>query len=204
MAKRKIVLFGGTFDPIHLGHVEVAAFACKAIGAEKVIFVSAKRSPLKKYLPVASDDERMEMIRLAIANHENLEVSDFELKGPEPSYTIDTVRYFKKEYGDVEIFWLAGADNLEELSQWYKITELIDECNLSLMFRAGCEKPGFEKFAEKWDAGQVEKLSQHIIQTPLIDISSTEIRRRLASGEDVSDMLCKAVIDYIERKNLYR
>ena len=162
MAGRKIVLFGGTFDPIHLGHVEVAAFACNAVGAKKVVFVPAKRSPLKKVSPVASDADRMEMIRLAIAGRESFEVSDFELNGAEPSYTIDTVRHFKEEFGDVEIFWLAGTDNMEELSQWYKIGELIDECNLSLMYRAGCERLDFEKFVDIWGAERVGKLSQNV------------------------------------------
>ena len=204
MAKRKIVLFGGTFDPIHLGHVEVAAFACEDIGAEKVIFVPARRSPFKKFFPVASDADRMEMIRLATGDYENFKASDFELQGPEPSYTIDTVRHFKEKISDAEIFWLAGADNIEELSQWYKITELLDECNLCLMCRAGCEKPDFEKFVDLWGAERARKLSQNIIQTPLIDISSTEIRKRIAGAEDVSGMLCETVIDYIERKNLYK
>jgi len=204
MSKRKIVLFGGTFDPIHLGHVEVAAFAYEAIGAEKVIFVPAKRSPLKNFSPVAGDEQRMEMINLAIAGYENFEVRDFELNGPEPSYTIDTIRHFKEKLGDMDVYWLAGADNLDELSQWYKIDELLDECNLSLMFRAGCESPSFEKFADLWGQEQIDKLSQNIIETPLIDISSTEVRKRLAGGEDVSGMLCASVIDYIERKKLYR
>ena len=144
------------------------------------------------------------MIKLAITGHENFEVSDFELNGAEPSYTIDTVRHFKKEFDNAEIYWLAGADNMEELSQWYKIGELIDECNLSLMYRAGCEVPEFKKFVDVWGAERVDKLSQNIIQTPLIDISSTEIRKRLAGAEDVSGMLCETVIDYIERKNLYK
>ncbi len=196
-------LFGGTLDPIHWGHVEVAAFACEEICAEKVIFVPAKRSPLKKVSPIASDGDRMEMIRLAITDYGNFEVSNFELNGVEPSYTIDTVRHFKEEFGDVEIFWLAGADNLEELSRWKRIGELLDECNFSLMYRAGCEKPGFEKFVGIWGAERVEKLSQNIIQTPLIDVSSTEIRKRLADGKDVSRMLCASVIDYIEQKKLY-
>ena len=114
------------------------------------------------------------------------------------------MREFKKAYGqDVEICWLVGADSLEELPYWYKITELIDECSLCVMYRAGYTEPDFRKFIERWGSGRVEKLQRNIIQTPLIDISSTEIRKRLASGKDVSKMLHPAVADYIAKHGLY-
>ena len=151
MADRKIILFGGTFDPIHLGHTAVAAFAAENIKAEKVIFVPAKRSPLKNLLPKAGDSDRFAMIALAIAGNEKFELSDCELKKSTPSYTLDTVREFKKAYGeDVEIYWLVGADSVDDLPYWYKITELIDECNLCVMYRAGYEKPDFKKFTKQW------------------------------------------------------
>ncbi len=205
MADRKIILFGGTFDPVHLGHTSVAVFAADSIKAEKVIFIPAKRSPLKNLLPKAGDSDRFAMIALAIAGNNKFELSDCELKKNTPSYTLDTVREFKKAYGqDVDICWLVGADSLEELPYWYKITELIDECNLCVMYRAGYKKPDFTKFIEQWRNERVEKLQRNIIQTPLIDISSTEIRKRLAAGKDVSKMLHPAVTDYIAKHSLYK
>jgi nicotinate-nucleotide adenylyltransferase len=205
MAKRKTILFGGTFDPIHLGHTTVAAEAGEYIGAEEIIIIPAKRSPLKEGLPEASDDDRLEMIALAIADKKNFKLSDYELKKAGQSYTLETVRWFQKKYGgDTSIYWLIGADSIDELPHWYDIVELIDECNLSVMYRGGCEQPDFAKFNSLWDPERVEKLQRNIVKTSLIDISSTQIRNLLASGGDAADMLHPSVADYICKHDLYR
>ena len=167
MAKRKIALFGGTFDPIHLGHTTVAADALEHIGAEKIVFIPAKRSPLKGFLPRANDNDRLKMISLAIAGEKNFQVSDCELKRPAPSYTLATIRKFQADYGsETSIHWLIGADGADDLAYWYKITELIDACNLTTMYRAGCEPPDFAKFEEIWGHERIEKLQRNVIQTP--------------------------------------
>jgi nicotinate-nucleotide adenylyltransferase len=205
MAKRKIALFGGTFDPIHLGHTTVAANALEHIAAEKIIFVPAKRSPLKGFLPRASDKHRLNMLSLAIADENNFQVSDYELKRPAPSYTLETIRKFQADFGgETSIHWLIGADGVDDLTYWYKITELIDACNLTTMYRAGCEPPDFTKFEKIWGSQRVEKLQRNIIQTPLVDISSTEIRDLIAKNSDYSKMLHPAVADYIRKNGLYQ
>lgn len=205
MRKRKIALFGGTFDPIHKGHTTVANAAAKYIGAETVIFIPAKRSVLKQSLPKASSNDRLAMIALAIADNKHFQVSDYELTKPGPCYTLETVRRFQADYGsETTIYWLVGADSIDELPSWHRIKELIDECNLSVMYRAGFAKPDFSKFVDIWGYKRVEKLQHNIIPTPLINISSTDIRNRLAKGEDVSDMLHPDVADYIRKHGLYR
>jgi nicotinate-nucleotide adenylyltransferase len=205
MVKKKIALFGGTFDPIHLGHTAVAAAAAEHIGAEKVIFIPAKRSPLKDSFPKAGDDDRLAMIALAIAGNEKFQLDDYELRKPELSYTLETVRHFQADYGGKAlIYWLIGADSIYELSRWYGIVELIDACILCVMFRAGCEPPDFAKFKDVWGTARVEKLQRNVIRTPLIDISSTEIRNRLAAGRDVTGMLASQVADYIREHGLYQ
>jgi nicotinate-nucleotide adenylyltransferase len=205
MVGRKIALFGGTFDPVHLGHTAVAAAAAERIGVEKVVFIPAKRSPLKSFFPVASDKDRLAMISLAIAGNEKFVVNDYELKKPVPSYTLETVRHFQADYGGTaQLYWLVGADSIYELSHWYGITELIDECNLCIMFRGGCEAPDFTEFRGIWGDARVEKLQSSIIRTPLIDISSTEIRNGLAAGRDVTNMLAPQVADYIRKRGLYQ
>ena len=204
MAKRKIALFGGTFDPVHLGHTTVAEDAARRIGAEKIIFIPAKRSPLKGFLPKANDKHRFKMITLAIAEQKTFEVSDCELKKPAPSYTLETVRQFQAEYGgDTLMHWLVGADSIDDLGYWYQIVELIDTCILTTMYRAGCGPPDFTKYEPQWGPQRIEKLQNNIIQTPLIDISSTEIRDRLASKRDVTDMLNPSVAEYIRKHGLY-
>jgi len=205
MTQRKIALFGGTFDPIHLGHTTVTDYAAEHIGAEKTVFIPAKRSPLKDLFPEASNEDRFAMIALATAGNKKFQLSDYELKKPGPSYTLETVRQFQTDYGSgTLIYWLVGADSIDELSHWYGIIELIDECNLSVMHRAGCKPPDFAKFEALWGSGRVEKVQRNVIQTPLIDISSTEIRKRLAAGQDVTDMLHRPVADYIRKHGLYQ
>ena len=205
MMKRKIALFGGTFDPIHLGHTTVISDAAKYIGTEKIIFIPTKLSPLKDSVPEASDDDRLKMITLAIAENKMFQLSDCELKKSEPSYTLETVREFQADYNsNASIYWLMGADNIDDLPRWYGIAELIDECNLCTMFRAGCKAPDFAKFVPILGLRRVEKLQQNVIKTHLIDISSTEIRNRLAAGRDVTDMLPAPVTDYIYEHSLYK
>ena len=204
MVPKKIILFGGTFDPIHLGHTKVAESAVKYIDADRMIFIPAKRSPLKGFLPIASDIDRLKMITLAIANQDIYEVSDLELNRTAPSYTLNTIRHFQNEYGsNTSLYWLVGADSIDDLIYWYGITEIINECNLAMMYRADCDKPDFIKFEQLWGRKRIEKLQRNIVPTPLIDISSTEVRKRLKTGQDVTQMLDSTVLSYIHENNLY-
>ena len=204
MVTRRIALFGGTFDPIHLGHMTVASAAARKIDAVKLIFIPAKISPLKGFFPFARDEDRLRMIELAIAGHDELAVSDCELKRPAPSYTLDTVRQFQHDYGpETSIHWLLGADSVADLVHWHKIEELIDECHLTTMQRPGY-MPEFDRFETRWGPQRVAKLNRDAIETPLVDVSSTEVRGRLAAGEDVSGMLHPEVIQYIRAHHLYR
>jgi nicotinate-nucleotide adenylyltransferase len=205
MATQRLALFGGTFDPIHRGHTRVAEAALERIDAEKLIFVPARISPLKGFFPFASDSDRLRMIELAVAGHERFAVSDCELRRRAPSFTLDTVRQFQREYGpNTAIHWLLGADGVGDLVHWYKIEELIDECHLTTMRRPGYPAPDFDRFTPFWGPQRVAKLKADVIETPLIDISSTEVRRRLVAGEEVADMLHPDVIQYIRAHNLYR
>ena len=133
-----------------------------------------------------------------------MSVSDCEITRDPPSYTIDTVRYFRGRYGrQTELYWLVGADALEDLPRWYQIHQLLDECNICLMLRPGFDKLRLSRFGEIFGPGQVEKLERNLIGNPLIDISSTQIRQRIAAGEDVSDMVHPAVLAYIKEHKIY-
>lgn len=205
MKKRTIALFGGTFDPIHLGHTRVASAACELIGADKVIFIPTKRSALKESPPVASDQDRLAMVSLAITDNQKFELSDYEIQKPTPSYTLQTVRHFRSQYGpDVKIHWLIGADSIKDLPHWYQIENLIDECCLSIMCRPGYEIPNFTEFEKLWGKDRAEKLRRNTVRTPLVDISSTEIRDRFTKGLDVKNMLATAVAQYIQQHGSYQ
>jgi nicotinate-nucleotide adenylyltransferase len=204
MSEKRIALFGGTFDPVHVGHTTVAAAAGDGVGADKVIFVPARRSPLKAFFPEASDEDRLAMIKLATEGSDKFDLSDYELKKTAPSYTLETVRYFRRELGDdVSIYWLMGADTLEDLPHWYGIKDLIDECNLAVMYRAGFAAPDFSKYISLWGEDRITKMRRNVVETPLVDVSSTEIRKRLAAGREITGMISPKVFQYIRENRLY-
>jgi nicotinate-nucleotide adenylyltransferase len=203
-SNRKIALFGGTFDPIHLGHTKVAQVAAEYIDAEAVIFVPAKRSSLKTK-PQASDRHRLNMIKMAIEDLQNFHTSDCELKRSAPSFTMETINEMQKKLSrNAMLYWLLGADTIDELPRWFRILDLIDECNLACMYRAGFDPPDFSKYEHLLGHQRIEKLQKNIIKTPLIDISSTEIRQRCAAGLDITELVHPAVAEYIQKHNLYK
>jgi nicotinate-nucleotide adenylyltransferase len=200
----KIVLFGGTFDPVHTGHIDVAQAAAKKVGSKKVVLIPARRSPHKNQKPLAPDNDRVAMLQLAIEGKNLFQISTVELNRAEPSYTIDTIHQLKQKFGpDCELHWLIGADMLKSLPLWYRIFELMNECCISVMNRGGYEKPDFDSLKGKLDEDNIEKLKKNMIETPFIEISSTEIRHKLADEEDVSKYLHPKVWDYIKKFRLY-
>ncbi|MGB8225565.1 MAG: nicotinate (nicotinamide) nucleotide adenylyltransferase [Sedimentisphaerales bacterium] len=200
----KIILFGGTYDPVHIGHIEVAQSAAGAIGASKVILIPARRSPHKEQKPAAPDNNRIAMLKLAIAGKNIFQISPVELNRAEPSYTIDTIRHFKQKFGaDCQLYWLIGADMLKDLPKWYKIDELLKECTICVMNRGGFDRPDCSSLTAKLGKEAVEKLRQNQIETQFIEISSTDIRQKLLDGKKVGQYLHPKVLDYIKTHRLY-
>jgi len=198
-----MILFGGTFDPIHKGHLAVAQAAVEQLDTERLIFVPAHRSPHKTDTS-ASGCHRLEMIRRAIVGCDRLDVSDCELERTGPSYTLDTVRHFQRRFdGGVDLVWLIGADQLASLEQWYRIDELLEACRIAVMHRGGCPPPDFERFKGIFTEPQLAALKENVMATPLVDISSTDIRRRLAAGDSCPDVLPDPVVRYIRTHHLY-
>ena len=203
MKKQKVILFGGSFDPVHKGHLIVAREVFDTLSANALVFIPARRSPHKEDFPV-SGAHRIEMIRRVIVQNAGFSVSDCELNRPEPSYTLDTIEFFRKSLGpEAVLHWLIGADQLADFDKWYKVRDLVDACHVTVMYRAGYPKPSFEGLTGLLDAGQIAKLEQHIVKTSLVPISSTDIRRRIVKGEDLADLIDASVIDYIRSHQLY-
>ncbi len=198
-------MFGGTFDPVHRGHLQVARAALAYLGADHIVFIPAAQSPHKQKPPVASGKERAEMIARALSDQPGVSVSDCELHRPRPSYTLDTVLYFRNQLGpEVALFWLVGADAVSDLPRWHRVDELLDAADIAVMYRAGYPKPDFGECRSAFSAPQIERLRKNVVPVPLIDISSTEIRRRLAAGKEVAHMLPPDVHAYIQSHRLYR
>ena len=199
-AKRgRIGLFGGSFDPVHNGHLAAARRAREAGGLDEVVFIPAAASPLKVGRMVAPDADRLAMLRLAIADESAFSVSDYEIAKAGVSYTIDTVRHFEAAWPGVRLVLIIGADSLATLHRWREAEALAGLCEILTLARPGWpvdRVPGFEgETAARLLAGVVEDFSQ--------DVSSSEDRRRLEAGRSVDGIVPAAVAAYIRGKNLY-
>jgi nicotinate-nucleotide adenylyltransferase len=183
---KKIAIYGGTFDPIHHGHLIVARDALERLGAEKVIFIPAKVSPLRKTAPVARDEIRLSMIQAAIENEPGFAADDCELRRPPPSYTIDTVEEIRRRKGDVKIYCLIGEDNVGKLPKWRRFADLEKMAHFVVLDRTG-----------KQPAHPYPVIHRKI------DISATEIRKRVATGRSIQYFVPSAVEEIIRREKLY-
>ena len=184
---KKIAIYGGTFDPVHHAHLILARQAIETIGFAKVILVPAAVSPLKKAAPVASGKLRLAMLQAAIKCEPEFEVDECELLRPPPSYTIDTVEEIRRRECDSSIFCLIGEDNVEQLPQWHRFAELEKKVRFVVLDRSG-KQPAH---------------SYQLIQRR-IDISATEIRRRVAHNESIRYLVPDSVEEIIEREKLYQ
>lgn len=184
---KKIAIYGGTFDPVHHAHLILARQAIETIGLAKVILVPAAISPLKESAPVASGEVRLAMLQAAIKCEPEFEVDECELLRPPPSYTIDTVEEIRRRECESSIFCLIGEDNVEQLPRWHRFAELEKMVRFVVLDRSG-KQPSH---------------SYQLIHRR-IDISATEIRRRIAHNESIRYLVPDAVEEIIEREKLYR
>jgi nicotinate-nucleotide adenylyltransferase len=183
---KKIAIYGGTFDPIHHGHLIVAREALERLGAEEVIFIPARASPLRKTAPVARDEIRLLMIQAAIENEPGFAVDDCELRRPSPSYTIDTVEQIRQCTGYETIYCLIGEDNVDQLTKWRRFADLERMVRFVVLDRSG----------------QQPHHAYPVIRRK-IDISATEIRKRVATGRSIRYFVPPAVEEIIRREKLY-
>jgi len=201
----RVLLFGGTFDPIHHGHLIVAQAAAAELGIDRVVLVAAGQPPHRPEDRLAPAEDRLRMAQLAVAGDGLFAVSDCELERPGPSYTLDTVRYFRGVYGPgVELYWLIGGDNLAELAGWHQVRQLVEECTVVAAARPGHGEGDLAGLAGVLEAPALERLRRHLLRTPQVDISAREIRRRAAGGQSIRYLVPEAVREHIERRGLYR
>ena len=189
-------LFGGTFDPIHNGHIEAANSAHLILKLDKVIMVPAGDPYLKRTKLVASPKERYRMVSLAIQKIPSLEVSDIEIFRSGPSYTIDTVRELKREGHEVIV--LLGTDSIIEMDKWQDPDLLHSECEV-----VGLTRPGFQIDKSKSYLSRQRKYSLRTIQVNSPEISSTRVRNLIQDGVDVADLIPQEVNEYIKKEKLY-
>jgi nicotinate-nucleotide adenylyltransferase len=196
----RIGIMGGTFDPIHNGHLLIAEQARTFLSLDKVIFIPSGNPPHKAQ--TTNGDQRMEMINLAIKDNSYFTVSDIELKRKGLTYTIDTLRELKVKYGiQADLYFIIGTDTLFELETWKSWSEICNICNFALM-----QRPGFEnKEIDRQIEFLLNKYNAKIIkcESITIDASSSIIRNKLCNGETVKYLLPDVVIDYINKNRIY-
>jgi nicotinate-nucleotide adenylyltransferase len=182
----KIGLYGGTFDPIHHGHLILAREAVEQLSLGRLIFIPAGISPFKE-APAASSDLRLAMLHAAIGQQTEFVVDDCELQRPPPSYAIDTVTAFQARYPSDHLYYLIGEDNVATLPRWHRFNELEKLVTFVVLDRSG----------------SAAKHKYQIVQRK-IDISATEVRNRVAQGRSIRYLVPSAVEEIIRQGNLYR
>ena len=176
---KKYGIFGGSFNPIHYGHLMICEYIKEEMGLDKVIFIPTGNPPHKD-LELSAED-RYEMVRLAISPNPDFEISDIETTRVEKSYTVDTIRELKKIYKEEKLYFLIGLDSLFQLKTWMKIGDLSQEIEFVVALRPG-----------------------YLVKTPLYEISSTDLRDRIREGKSLRYLIPKKVLDYIEESGFYK
>ena len=193
-------VMGGTFDPIHYGHLLMAEEARQAFALDEVVFVPNGRPAHKKAYLVSSPEDRYAMTRLATASNSHFSASRMETDRVGVSYTIDTLREFRALYPElVQLYFITGADAVLEILTWHEYSQLVRECRFIAVTR-----PGFvlERLSEITDAAFLSRVS--FLPIPGLEISSTDIRRRVHDGRSIRYLTPEQVESYIQQHGLYR
>jgi nicotinate-nucleotide adenylyltransferase len=199
----RIALFGGSFDPLHLGHLILAEQCREQARLDQVWFVPAATSPLKQLGPVASNRQRLEMLQIGIAGHDAFRVEECELDRGGISYTVDTLKQLQTEHPGNEWFLIIGGDSLADFDRWREPAEI---CQLALPLVY--QRPGFvaplDSLRSFTTPERFALIEQHAITARQIDISSTDLRRRIAAGESIRYLVPRAVEVYLLNQGLYK
>jgi nicotinate-nucleotide adenylyltransferase len=189
----RIALYGGVFDPVHNAHLSVAKAALKGVDLDQVIFLPAARSPHKNEGPLATDEQRLAMLRSATQGVSAFSVDPWELERGGISYSVETAARFRGLFPAAQLFWIIGADHWAQLPNWNRIEELSQSVDFLVMAR-----PGYRLEPPTWPA-----IRHHLVAAPLFPESSSEIRDRAASGRSIAGLVAPAVEAFISANNLY-
>ena len=189
-----IGLFGGSFNPIHNGHVRLAKSLLQKAALDEVWFLVSPQNPFKQNQQLLDDDKRLQLVRLALKEEPQLMASDFEFHLPKPSYTWNTLQALEQEYPERKFTLLIGGDNWEAFDKWYRYEDILKRYPIIVYPREGSKVSGV-----KFQVSDIQ-----IVETPLINISSTQIRQRLHEGKSVRGLVNTEVAMVIEQEHLYR
>jgi len=197
----RIGIFGGTFDPPHLGHLILAAEAHAQLKLTRLFWVLTPIPPHKLNRSISSLEDRLAMVKLALKDEPAFELSDIEIERPGPHYTLDTIRVFSSRYPNADLILLLGGDSLRDLPTWHRPANLVAACHQIGVMR----RPG-----DSIDMNALEKKIPDLkakvkfVEAPLLEIASSEIRQRAVSGLPFRYYLLPAVYQYVQKNHLYR
>lgn len=204
LAMSRLGLLGGSFDPIHFGHLIVARAIREELSLDTVTFLPSRQPPHKQAKSLAAPEHRAAMVKLAIDGETGFDLSNFDLLRDGPCYSIDTIAHFRQTHPGSELFWIIGADSLMELPTWHRAVDLIAMCIVIIAARTGDHAIDWSRLAASFGDNQARRLQQGLIQTPVIDISSTQIRGRVRTAKSIRYLVPESVRAYIEQNQLYR
>lgn len=190
MSKIPTVIFGGSFDPVHIGHLALAREVCDRGLACEVWFMVSPQNPHKTDMRLTPEEVRLRMVQLATAGDSRLKACDFEFSLPRPSYTVHTLEALRCAYPSREFILLIGADNWENFHKWYRWEDILAHHRIIVYPRGSEEQPSLPQRVQ-W------------LRSALYDVSSTQVREAVAAGIDASAMLAPQVYEYIKEQKLY-
>ncbi len=195
-----IAVFGGSFNPPHLGHFHLAKSVCESLKIDTMLIMPVKTPPHKSSKEMESEDDRLNMCRLAFSGLDGCVVSHLEMKMEGKSYTVLTMRKLREYYPDAKIYFVMGSDMLTSFTKWYEWQEILTHCSLICVSRYGDDLESLNNCAE-----EINQYGECIVlNIEAFEASSTQIRDMIENGEDTSSLLDKKVISYINEKSLYR
>ena len=190
---KKVGIYSGSFNPIHHGHVMLASYLVEFSDLDELWFVVSPQNPLKKKEDLLDDDERLKMLQLALGDDSRFHVCDIEMHLPTPSYTINTLTALSEQYPDYEFVFICGMDSLQNFPNWREYQKILDNFRLLVFPRAG------------YDGGE---LTHHpnvtVVETPIIEISSTFIRDCVKNGKDVRHFMPEKAFRYMDEMGFYK
>jgi nicotinate-nucleotide adenylyltransferase len=201
---QKLGILGGTFNPVHHGHLILAQDALEHFGLDRVLLIPCAQPPHKRPEQLAPETHRVAMLRVAIGDDPRFEVSTLELERQGPSYTIETIKALHTELTDAKLHFIIGTDSLLELYQWYMIGQLLELCEFVTMLRPGFPVEHLTEERLNLPARWGGRLLANLFPGHAADISSTDIRQRVAAGRSIRYLVPAAVARYIATEGLYR
>jgi nicotinate-nucleotide adenylyltransferase len=197
----RIGVLGGTFDPPHNGHIAIAEQALTQLQLSQVLFAPARLPPHKNAIGITPIDHRLEMVRLAIADHPRFAFSRIDIDRARPTYTADTMSLLREQLGaDIEFYFIMGTDSLANILTWYAPEKLIHVCRLAVFYR-----PGFDADLDALEK-QLPGLRARVVllSSPALDIAASDLQRRIHAGELITQLVPPRVEAYIAQHKLYR